>query len=103
MKVGGRGGPRHVPTDLAGVCKHSLINDNTVAAADRLPPKRELENDRTMTVPTKSIKPKCWAAERLERIPSEPGSTWQWGKEERDVAKSSESCTNPTSQRFKGW
>lgn len=52
MKMGGRGGPRHIPArDLAGVCQHSLINDNTAAAADRLPPESELEIHRARDSP----------------------------------------------------
>ena len=88
MKVGGGGGSRHVPArDLAGVCQHSLINDST-AAADRLPPKPELEIHRARDSPHQAYQGR-WAVEQRERAPSELESTRRWGKEERDAAKTS--------------
>lgn len=46
------GESRHVSIrSLAGVCQHSLINDNGAAAVDRLPLKPELEMHRARDSP----------------------------------------------------
>lgn len=48
---GCRRGLRHVPTNLAGACQHSLINHNGAAAVDRLLLKPELELHRARDNP----------------------------------------------------
>lgn len=82
------GGLRHVPTGgLAGVCQHSLINDNGAAAADRLPLKPELELHRAREIPSSSVEGTgLWSSRK--RLPAIQGAQ-QLGKEERDAARSS--------------